>query len=304
MKLKTHILLIAILIFIKSTCSPVATATELPRIVFSVPDTAVTAGSNGFLNIYIDNFVDTIAGFQFVLQSTRPDLVTFDFSNGGYDTSGTLTSGFELVVVHDSLPDHSVVKFQCIADLPFDPVITPGFYPQQGGVVVKLPFQTTSLPDTSLSLVSIMKLLTPFDFSDPHGNSIGTAVDSNFDTTYFICNLWENDTCASWDSSSSEILPYDSIRVDTIHFGYLDSTLVVKKEGSITIVPPVLNCDINLSGAWEITDLTCLVDYMFGAADPQTCPNPWCDADRSGQMDIGDLTHFVSFLFSGGPPPE
>ena len=278
--------------------------TDIPRIVFTVPDIAVSPGdSNVFLNIYLDNFFDTLAGFQFVLQSTRPDLVRFDFSSGGFDSSGTLTSGFELAVAHDSLPDHSTVKFQCIADLPFNPVVTPGIYPQQAGVVVRIPFIASSDPDTVLSLTSIIKVVKPFDFSDPYGVSIGTVVDTNYDTTFYYCLAWQDDSCLVWDSTPIEILPYDSIRIDTLPFGYLDSTIVIKNEGSVTLLLPFKNCDINLNGSWEISDLTCLVDYFFGTIGPDNCPSVWCDTDHSGNMDIYDLTYFVNFLFRGGPPP-
>jgi len=81
------------------------------------PDTAlVVTQSNPYLSIYLDNYQDTVAGFQFVLVSRRPDLVRFDFSGGGFDTSGTLLSGFEwfrLRILRERLPLLAPLYRQC-----------------------------------------------------------------------------------------------------------------------------------------------------------------------------------------------
>jgi len=295
---------LVVLVFILS--SNLASAGEIPKIIFTVPDTSVsTADSTGLLNIYMDNFFDSIAGFQFVLESSRPDLVLFDFSSGGFDTTGTLTSGFEFINAKDSLLDGSVLKFQCIADLPFRPGITPPIAPQQGGTVLRIPFIINSLPDTSTEPFSILRVEKPFDFSDPNGVSIGTKIDTIYDTTFFQCLLWSGDICLTWDSSSSGTGGFDSIRVDTSTFGFLDTTEVIKINGSVSLViPSTLTCDNNLSGIIDIEDLTCLVAFLFGTVDPVNCPSIHCDADSSGELNIADLVYLVNFIFRGGPPPQ
>lgn len=283
-----------------------ASAGEFPRIVFTVPDTTVsTENPSGLLNIYFDNYFDSIAGFQFVLESSRPDLLLFDFSSGGFDSTGTLISGFEFINVKDSLLDGSILKFQCIADLPFQPGITPPFPPQQGGIVVKIPFVINSSPDTTTELLSLLLVRKPFDFSDPNGVSIGTRIDTTYDTTYFQCLIWESDSCLTWDSSLSGAGGFDSISIDTFHFGFLDTTIVIKIDGSVTLTTtPTLTCDNNLSGTIDIADLICLVTFLFGTIDHESCPSMQCDADASGELDIADLVYLVNFMFLGGPPPQ
>ena len=47
------------------------------EVVLLVPDTLVSTGEQtGLLNIYLDNFNYEIFGFQFVLRSSRPDLIS------------------------------------------------------------------------------------------------------------------------------------------------------------------------------------------------------------------------------------
>ena len=62
--------------------------------------------------------------------------------------------------------------------------------------------------------------------------------------------------------------------------------------------------DLNHSGGSipaDISDLTYIVDYMFGGG-----PSPVCyeegDLNASGYVDITDLTYLVDFIFGGGPP--
>jgi len=139
---------------------------QAPELIFAVPDTTVFPKQVGaLLNIRISNYVDTIAGFQFVLVSERPDLVRFNFDNGGFDTTGTLASGFEYVQSLDRAGDQSEIWFRCMANLPFDTVHNRGFPPQQGGVAVKIPFNTAPTPDSILT--SILGVTAPMDFSDP-----------------------------------------------------------------------------------------------------------------------------------------
>ena len=56
-----------------------------------------------------------------------------------------------------------------------------------------------------------------------------------------------------------------------------------------------------------VSDLTCLVDWMFCMIEPWFCCQPECEAEADingdGQLDITDLTYFVDYLFLGGPAP-
>ena len=76
------------------------------KIVLDISDTLVSTGlSNGLLSVYIDNYYYELFGFQFVLNSTRPDLITFNFDYGGFDSTGTMTSGFEYMEAIDRASD-------------------------------------------------------------------------------------------------------------------------------------------------------------------------------------------------------
>lgn len=290
--------------FLTATLSSPVTAAQMSEIVFTVPDiTAFPGEQHKFLDIYLDTHFDSIAGFQFVLQSSRPDLVTFDFTNGGMDTAGTLVSGFEYATSIDSLGDQTMLWFRCIANLPFDTKNTPGFAPQQGGIAVRIPVNISPVPDSSLSLTAALEVIPPFDFSDPWGVSIGVITDTIFDTTFFTCLAWLENSCLTWDSTKTEPPEWDSIFVDSVGYGYLDTTRVVKRDGSVTVLAGMTKCDLNLSGSIEISDLVCFVEYLFGSFNSEVCPFLQCDTDNSGMLDISDLAFLVNYLFDGGPPP-
>ena len=273
-------------------------ATPLIRLAF--PDTLVNTNvTHGQLSVYIDTYLPELLGFQFVLQSTRPDLVKFDFSGSVFDTTGTLTSGFEYVDGLDTLGDQSAVWFRCIADVSIIGGYVPGIPQQTGGVAVKINYTTTRTPDTTLPMISDLIIINPTDFSDRQGNSLGMTVDTLVDTTYYDCTNWLADLCLWWDEVS---YPTDSARYDTSFVAVLDPEIVTLKNGSITL--KILNCDIDGTGYLDIADLVCLVDYMFRELDPVTCPLLYCENDNNNEMDIADLVYFVDYMFREGPPPQ
>ena len=48
----------------------------IPDLVFHVSDTVYPPGlTRARLQVYIDNYVDTVVAFQFLLRSSRPDVV-------------------------------------------------------------------------------------------------------------------------------------------------------------------------------------------------------------------------------------
>ncbi len=280
-------------------------STEVPELVMTVPDTTVPRGQTGaLLNIYISNYFDTVAGFQFVLVSEHPDLVWFNFDNDGFDTSGTLTSGFEYAQAIDRAGDQSEVWFRCLANLPFDTVHNWGFSPQQGGVAVKIPINTAAVTDSVLT--SLLTVTTPVDFSNPWGYSIGVVTETLYDTSFFLCNLWEADSCTEWIEVDPDTSEYDSLYVDITPYGYLDTTRVIINDGSITVQGSGLTCDYDGDGTITVADLMALVGCLFGTPSPppEFCEIGRCDADDSGSIDVGDLTYLVAYLFQGGPPPQ
>ncbi|MFQ5499665.1 MAG: hypothetical protein ACE5FH_08325, partial [Candidatus Zixiibacteriota bacterium] len=210
---------------------------DSPLVILMVPDTVAPSGQTGeLLRIRLSNFSDTVFGFQFVLRSERPDLVWFDFSGLGFDTAGTMVSGFEYVQAIDRAGDQSEVWFRCIANIfHFDGYDPPGISPQQNGMVIQLPFNTTVQPDTLQSLTAQLTVTTPFDFSDPWGNSIGVVSGWTTDTVYYLCTNWVDTVCLNYDTTGADSLNFDTMVVDSTRWGYLDSTLVFATGGSITL---------------------------------------------------------------------
>ncbi len=296
------------LIFLIFLSLPVTNSTQaqVPELVLTVPNTSAQSGQTGaMLNIYMSNYFDTIAGFQFVLVSEIPDLVSFNFDNGGFDTTGTLVSGFEYVQSIDRAGNQSELWFRCMANL-VPPPYTPGFPMQQGGVVVRIPFNTASDPDPDSGLTSLISVTTPVDFSDPWGYSIGVVTETIYDTTFYLCNLWQHDTCLEWLEVDPDSAGYDSIYVDSSLYGYLDTTRVIIDDGSITVEVPGLQCDFDGDGQITVSDLTILIRCMFGIPPPPMggiCDIE-CDPDGNGSLNIADVTYLVCYLFLGGPPPH
>lgn len=275
---------------------------EQLEIVMSFPDTMVSTGADqGYLSVYLDNYTTELFGFQFVIISERPDLVKFNFSGTGYDTTGTLLSGFEYLEAIDVNGDESAYWFRCIADVYWVPGNQDGIFPQTGGVVLKIPFSTTNAPDTTLSLTSSLILGLPTDFSDRYGNSIGVIADTVVDTICYRCDEWIGDSCGLWTALPDTSQGCDMIYLDSSVIGLLDSTIVQVIEGSITL--DLLNCDLDGSGDITISDLICLVDHMFAIDDGSICPLLYCDTNVDGNLDIADLVYLVNYMFASGPPP-
>ncbi len=60
--------------------------------------------------------------------------------------------------------------------------------------------------------------------------------------------------------------------------------------------------DFTNDGSVDITDLTGMVDFMFGGGPPAPC-NDEADINGDNTIDISDLTYRVDFMFGGGPVP-
>ncbi len=280
----------------------VNSAAQIPEVLLYVPDTSVTPYSDHLLlNLYLDNSHYEIFGFQFVLKSSNPDLVKFDFSTGGFDSSGTLTSGFEYMEAIDRAGDQSELWFRCIADVFYVPGHRSGFQPQQGGIAIRVPVAVNATPLTLLDPTSLLQIETPTDFSDPYGYSIGVVEDTIFDTTFWRCTDWHGDSCGAYVQLPDGSAGFDSASVDTTPYGYLDTTQVVLRDGSLTV--SYLKCDNDDSGALDIGDLVCFAEFMFSGPPGGSCAPEFCDFDGSGFIDIADLIGLVDYMFNNGPPP-
>ena len=256
------------------------------------------------MSLFIWIHIIEIFGFQFVLRSSRPDLVLFDFSGLGYDATGTLVEGFEYMEVINKASDQSEYWFRCIADLFGIPGTSSGILPQQGGVALRIPYTVTNTPDTAISLTSVLSFEIPTDFSDPLGNSLGVIPDTVVDTSYYNCTLWVQSACSAWVEVTDTSLGYDFIYYDSTVIGLLDSNIVKVIDGSITLnYQTIVNCDMNGDGQIDISDLVYIVQCMFLSETACDFSIFSCDFNDDQTLDISDLVALVSYMFNAGPPP-
>lgn len=273
------------------------------RIRMEVQDTSVVVGQSFDLKIYLDNPVDSVAGFTFWLQMSRPDIAKFDFSGIGCDTSGTLSSGAEFIAVTDPGSSGAILRYTCMMDDLGIPGIHPPILPQSGGIAVKLRLNTFLTPaplDDTLD-IRIEPRLDLTGFSDPHGNLIGIIMDSIVDTNFFRCMQWVGSDCLGWEQCP-DYQCNDSLFIDTVPHAVLDTSQVAYSDGREFISLPT--CDNNGNFTVNILDLLCVVNYLFGGFNPAVCPTFHCDANKSGGVNVVDLTYLVQYLFAGGPPPK
>jgi hypothetical protein len=62
------------------------------------------------------------------------------------------------------------------------------------------------------------------------------------------------------------------------------------------------NVNYDESDAIDISDLTFLVEYLFGGGSPPECDEE-ADVNGSDGMNISDIAYLVEYLFGGGPAP-
>ncbi|MBD3402911.1 hypothetical protein GF420_08440 [candidate division GN15 bacterium] len=297
--------LLFLALFALSLCSPSAFAQQ-PEAIITIADTTVYAGGrDNYLDIRISNFADSIAGVRVWIRSERPDLVRFDFSGQAFERSGTLLENWEYVEAIDTLQNGVTWMLVAVADFYPDGQRTPGFAPQSGGTLIRVPLVTPPNPDTTDALVSQITHEQVVELSTPRGLLVGVVTDTIIDTLFWRCTEWDLDSCLTWEEVDTTISPYDTMVVDTSLDGYIDSTVVVGTNGSVTLIPTRL-CDINLDAGRDLSDVICLVNYLFFAQNHagDCLYTGYCDATGDGETDLADLIMLVNHLFLGGEFPD
>ncbi len=224
---------------------------------------------------------------------------------GNFDTTGTLSSGWESVDARSLSGLGYDLNIVGVANLPAPPY-TSGIPPQQGGVLIKILADVMNVPDTltdrDVNILINHEFIDHFSFSRPDGSSIGLKDSVVFDTSYYICTGWAGDVCLYWQKVSTP--PADSIAVVEDTISVLNMSTVYINDGSLTVLGGICG-DIDGSGSAEanVSDLTYLVSYLFTGGPP---PSPlWVgnvDCTGSDEPNVSDLTYLVSYLFRGGPP--
>ena len=282
-------LLVAVVLLV----SP-ASAQE-PELTLRINDTSAYPGQqNVAISVYLSNPFDSVVGFNFWVQLDRPDIMVFptiadtvihatywdclewngmtcvdsvlvnesaewDFCHadtlvtmwGCLDTVGTLVSGWDFVIA-TSLSgmgyDLNVVAFANTFGQPF----TNGIPPQEGGLLIKLLADVYLIPDTMVDR-TVNILLHPyigqhFCFSDPYGQCIG-----------------------------------------------LNGTVEVDN-GSLTVFSDHLYGDVDCSGQSDISDLVYLIEYMFVGGPVVECIEN-IDCDDDDMITITDLICLIEWMF-------
>lgn len=226
---------------------------------------------------------------------------------GNFDTTGTLISGWELVSSSSVSGTPFDVRVVGTADLLGGP-ITPGFPPQQGGVLFRLLGDVFNIPDTATDrTVNIVpqSFLEFFNFSRCDGSSIGIIPQEILDTNLFLCLQWAPDstTCLAWTQVFAP--PFDSMEVVLDTIPILDTNKVKLNAGTLTVLSGVCgNLDCDQNNTVDIADLTVLIDHLFISFTPLCSAVGLAniDCDPNNTIDIADLTVLIDHLFINFTP--
>ena len=237
----------------------------------------------------------------------------FEVLIGNFDTVGTLIGGWEWVGAQSQLENTTSLILVGFADLSGGGV-TPGFAPQQGGLLMRLLVDVLDVPDTTTErtiLLQIEKLYND-NFNLVSSDPSWSPWDYNvfLDTNGWICTQWVIDTtvdppdtlgCGNYERTSTP--PFDSIEVVLDSTALIDTTRIKLYDGTLIINETSPCGDINNDGGFgNIVDLTYLIDFIFRGGP---APNPLCraDLDCNGTCaNIVDLTYLIDFIFRGGLP--
>jgi hypothetical protein len=232
---------------------------ELEIIVEDV--TAFPGEQNVTVPIYMKNYTDTVIGFQVWLMFDRPDIAEFQMA---FDSSGSLTSGWETVIVN-SLGgfNHDILITATANDIP---PYTNGIAPQHGELpLIKGIADVYDIPDTMTErTASIHVIVQPpdhFCFTNQDFNCIG------------------------------------------IIEGELDTTKVTVTGGSLTVLVPICGDIDGSDGNPNVADLTYFVEYLFFEGPLPPVMN-MANVDGEGGINVADLTYLVEFLFFEGASPD
>lgn len=227
---------------------------------------------------------------------------------GNFDTTGTLTSGWDLIDSRSISGVGTDINIAGIADLPGGNDI-PGILPSfTGGLLVKVLADILDIPDTltdrTVNLLVQTNFKDHFGLSRPNGSSIPWVQEIVPDTACLQCQEWFGDVCSGWIEVTFGTCDSIEVGIDTITV--LDTANVKVANGSLTVLDGAV-CG-NLDGVVEpvldidITDLVFFVDWVFRggpAPEPLWIANLNCDVEDG---DIEDLVMMVDFMFRGGAP--
>jgi len=278
-------------------CTPAAFA-QFYKLKVSVPSFQSVAGQqNVAIPIFMSNYLDTVAAYELTFVTDQPDLIRF---NSDYvDTSGTLTSGWQYVSVDTAY--ETGLEIRAMANMVYDPIVHGIGYPQTGQIpLVKILVDVGSMPDSISSYfanIEIMANVYDFCFSDEEGQTIGLEHEFYYDTLWYNCNEWLDDTvCNDWEEVTGP--PADTMVIDSLH-PYLDTTQVGINNGSIQVVKNCMGSagDADCSGSLNLLDAVSVISYLY-----KNGASPVCRADCNCDcvINILDISCLISYLYGVG----
>ncbi len=312
------LLLVAALIVI--TFAPLSHALGSRVHVRMDPVTICQPEAMDTLTIYLENPLDSIAALKIWLQLDRPDICKF---MPGFDTTGTLLSGWEFIDVRSLVPGGTDVQIVATAEgPPYTPPFKRGFppHPNSGRIpLIRIPVKLLPIADTMFmptAAVLAFNSTSWLQFSDPNGNLIGLSHYYVWDTLCFRCLQPSPTGCLQWQRVTTPPCDSSFITVDTIP--YLDTNLVYADNSTISrCCPVVLAGDVDGNGiTMSVSDLVALIRFVSTGAPPLPdymnadvtgdCRISWADVWRYDSLFVygcGDILPCYPFALCTCPSP-
>ena len=235
------------------------------ELVVSIDSVSARSGDSAvYIDVYVTNPQDSIAGFALSLQMDNPDLVEFGRSPDdtiAVDVSGSLISSWDLVIQRSLSGTYHDLKIVAISNSmpPFDKAIPP----QSGGLLCRLILHVYDdippiVTDSTVRL-AIVETPSATDFSDPNGVIIGL--------------------------SGGQYNP------QTVSF----------RDGIVKMESDLLIGDVNSDGRINVGDVVYLIACAFRGGP---CPNQGLgDVNCDGVVNVADAVYLINYIFKNGPPP-
>jgi len=235
---------------------------------------------------------------------------------GHFDTTGTLTSGWEMVTTRSLIGnglDILITAFANQTALPPDDY-TPGIgFPQMGylpliKIIVDVYPLDDGIIDRDVTIIVESDFIDNFNLSNERGKSLGVISAEVENTEYYMCEQWmdppyENE-CFFWNRVAEYDCPpegCDSTFVDTIMHTFLDVDRCCDPSSGIcdnNVMESECPDEFNGTGIWHDGSIS----ITDGSLHVNLC---LCgDFDNDQTINILDVVFLINFLYKEGKPPE